>query len=349
MKKVAIVGKYAKVAGISLLTWQWTKRLVYWLIISAGTMSELVFLIASIWVSINANVHSFVLLFIDEETTKHLTELSTAAYVALPECIVGLACVVTISHARTFLHNKKDYRPVIWIVLYGLPTIVFLALSLFTLGHAVANTTFTMPTEWVVVRALAGYMFAFTSLLYTQLGVPQEKDRLAEKDAMIADLRHNFAVKLVLLRKKISNMAREWQDEKARLQRDASAKIADLEKENHRLTDLISQQNDVLDQQKRQQSELLNALDKSTRSALQAYSQECQNWLMSGIKSVSLDEVTRFSGHSKRKVNNAIAAGKIQPSPRNKNLFLVSSVREWLEQNPPNDEDTKPELYVVNG
>jgi hypothetical protein len=327
MKKINI-GGYAKGAGHSILTWEWTKRLLYWLIISAGTMSELVFLVASLWVSINANVHAFVLLFLPESVTIHITELATTAYVALPECIVGLAVVVTISHVRLWLSNKKDYRPFIWIVLYGLPTAVFLVLSLITLGNAVASVNFQMPTPLIVVRALAAFMFAFTSLIYTQLGLPQEKDRLAKKDALLEDLRREKDTK-------IADLARE-----------TGAKIADLEKENARLANLISQQNQDLQEQKKQQSELLNALDKSTKSALQAYSQECQDWLMSGIKSVLVDEIVRFSGHSKRKVNKAIADGKIQSTPRNENKFLITSVIEWLEQNPPSAE---PDLYVVNG
>lgn len=338
MAKMSI-GSLARGTGRSIITWEWTKRLLYWLIISAGTMSELVFLVASLWVSINANVHAFVLLFIPEEMTVHITELATTAYVALPECIVGLAVVVTISHTRLWLSNKRDYRPFIWAVLYGLPTVIFLILSLITLGNAVASVTFTMPTQLVVVRALAAFMFAFTSLIYTQLGIPQEKDRLAKKDALIEDLRAEKE-------KEIANLTQEKDAKLADLVRQTSAKIADQEKEIRRLTDLNNRQNDILEQQKRQQSELLNALDKSTRGALQAYSQECQDWLISGIKTASLDEITRFTGHSKRKLNNAIAAGKIQVSPRNKSLILVSSLTEWLEQNPPN---TEPDLYVVNG
>ncbi len=183
----------ARAAAHSLITWQWTRRLLHWIIISAGTMSECVFLVASLWVSVNANVHQFVLMFISEDATRFLTELATTAYVVLPECIVGLAVVVTLSHLRTWLYNKRDYRSAIWTALYGMPTVVFLFLSLVTLGCSVANATFEMPTWAVVTRALAGYMFAFTSLLYTQLGTPQERERLAHKDANITALQAEIA------------------------------------------------------------------------------------------------------------------------------------------------------------
>ncbi len=180
----------AKVVGHSLITWSWTKRLLHWIIISAGTMSECVFLVGVLWVSINANVHPFVLMFISEGTTTFLTYLATSAFVVLPECIVGMAVVITIGHIRTWKQNKRDYRALIWAVLYGLPTIVFLVLTLVTLGCSIANTTFIMPMPFVVIRALAAFIFAFTSLLYTQLGVPMEADRLSQKDGIIQDLQN---------------------------------------------------------------------------------------------------------------------------------------------------------------
>lgn len=314
----------------NLVTWEWTKKLLFWIIVSAGTMSELAFILASLWMSVNANVHPFIVhtLGISEDTSINLTYLATTAYVALPECIVVLAVITTIGHIRMVIYNSRAFWPWVWSVLCGLPALFFLILSMITLSNAVANVTFTMPTGWVVVRANAAFIYAFASLLYLWMGKKQEKDRLAEKDAMITDAQMKADQKL------------------ADLARDTGAKIADLEKENRRLADLISRQNQDLETQKKQQSDLLNALDKSSRSALQAYSQECIDWLMSGVKSVSAEDIIKFSGHSKRKVNKAIADSKFQPSPRNKNLYLIASVIEWLEQNPPNSE---PDLYVVNG
>src|ERR1700694_4747612 len=106
-----------------ILTWNWTKRLLYWIVLSAGTMDECVFLVASLWVTINAAVHRFVLLFLPESTTVHLSELATVAYVGLPECILALAIVTTISHIRTFAYNRSDKRALVWSILYGVPTV----------------------------------------------------------------------------------------------------------------------------------------------------------------------------------------------------------------------------------
>jgi hypothetical protein len=294
-------------------------------------MSELAFLVASLWMSVNASVHKFVLLFVNEQMTEHISELATTAYVALPELILALAVVTTLGHIRLWLYDRKNYTALIWAVLYGLPTLVFLVLSLVTVGCSVASITFQMPGPLVVIRALAGYMFAFTSLLYTQLGKPQERDRLTKKDVALAELAQ-----------------------------EKDAKIAELNAETTRLNKIISEQKAVIEEQKTAlaeskniQSELIKAAYKSTESALEAYGEECMNWLKSGVKTVSVEEITRYTGHSKRKIEGAINKGLLQLAPRNKELILTSSLVEWLKITPPTasrkDPDTAPLLHVVNG
>src|SRR6185312_8362099 len=112
-----------KAVGHSLFTWSWCKSLLYWLIISGGTMAELAFLIGAIWMSLNATVHPFILMFISEDQTRYLSFLATSAYVALPELIVSLAVIVTIGHIRMYVYNRKNWPEIIWIVLYGLPAV----------------------------------------------------------------------------------------------------------------------------------------------------------------------------------------------------------------------------------
>ncbi|MGH2478252.1 MAG: hypothetical protein ACRDHW_01140, partial [Ktedonobacteraceae bacterium] len=170
----------------SLITWAWTKRLLYWIVMSAGTASELVFLISAIWVSVNANVHPFVLTYLTEKQTEYFTYLATTGFVALPECIVGLAMITTIGHIKMWRVGGSS--SVLWSILFGVPTLIFLVLSLVTIGCSVANVTFVMPVFFVVVRALAAFIFAFSAFMYEFLGKPQERERLLEKDGMIAGL-----------------------------------------------------------------------------------------------------------------------------------------------------------------
>jgi len=95
---------------------------------------------------------------------------------------------------------------------------------------------------------------------------------------------------------------------------------------------------------------LINAVHKSSEDALQAYSEECLNWLRSGTKTVSLEEITRYTGHSKRKIEGAINKGYLQTASRNKELILVSSLVSWLKSVQPSTGKTEetPMLHIVN-
>lgn len=323
----------------SIVTWSWTKRLLYWIVMSAGTASELVFLLAAIWVSVNANVHGFVLTFLSEKQTIYLTYLATTSFVALPECIVGLAIVTTIGHIKMWKTGGKS--SIVWSILFGTPAFIFLALTLITIGCSVANVTFTMPTFFVVVRALAAFIFAFTAFIYHFLGQPQEHERLQEKESMIANMKQENAVMIANLHKEISEIRAEWQREKTRM-------ISDWQHETAYLKAEIEKQNEVLAESKKQNTMLLSAVNKSSETALQGYTEECLNWIKSGAKSVLLEDIIRYSGHSKRKIQGALNTGMLQKSPRNDNLILMSSVVKWLKQTPAKT-DTEPDLYVVNG
>lgn len=362
MATIAQQGKTikGKLKGIldNIVHWEWTKKLLHWIIISAGTMSECVFLIASLWVSINANVHQFVLLFVNENTTMHITELATTAYVALPECIVGLAVVTTLSHIRVWMYNKKDYRAVIWSVLYGLPTIVFLVLSLITLGCSVASVTFQMPTYLVVTRALAGYMFAFTSLLYTQLGVPQEKDRLQEKDDYIVRLKDNhleFVAQLRLekdtiitqLQKQIADITTQFKQENATslaaLGNDKDMVIYRLQQATNSHQETIRLLNEKLEiarekienaGQEKQQL-LLDIQRKGpqeTTAILEGKPQEIIEWLRStGRSTISISEVNQKTNLSKRKMLYASKHGGIRHT-KNEEIVYIDALIPWIAQ-----------------
>jgi hypothetical protein len=323
----------------SLITWSWTKRLLYWIIMSAGTASELVFLVATVWVIVNANVHPFILKVLSQAQTDNLTYLATTAFVALPVCIVGLGVVTTIGHVKMW--KKAGWTSVVWSILYGLPTLTFFSLDVVTLGFSVANSSFTMPLALVVTRALAAFIFGFTAFIYHFLGKPQEQERLQEKETIIADLQKESTFNIARLQQEIREIKAEWQKETSRLN-------ADWQHEKAQLNAEIENQNELLLESKKQQTMLLNAVNKSSDTALRGYSDEFITTLKSGIKTISVDDINRHTGHSKRKIQRAITDGLLQTAPRNNELIRVASLLEWLKQTPAKI-DTEPELYVVNG
>jgi predicted nuclease with TOPRIM domain len=188
-----------------------------------------------------------------------------------------------------------------------------------------------MPAIGVIARALAGYMYAFISLLYTQLGTPQEADRLKEKDGMIETLRQ-----------RVASLTNEMTAQAARLN-------AELDAQTSRLTGELNELKERFDRSKKAETELQNALHKSADEALEAYGAGVIAWLNSGVKSVFIDDVTRFTGHSKRRIQNAITAKKLQTPTRGEGRVLVDSLKKWLEETPPPDTKTEPALHIVNG
>lgn len=337
-------GEAAKGVLRSLITWSWTKRLLNWIILSAGTGAELAFLIASVWMSINANAHAFVLNFLAQSQTDNLSSLATIMYVALPECIVFLAVQTTLSHFFLVMHHRKDadkelfFAELAWTILYGMPAILFVVLSVLTLSLSVLSKNVTLPDWAVVLRALGGYEYAFVAFLYVGNGAPKLKREMAKRDNLIADLRQ------------------ENENNLQKLAQEKDAIIADLQKDVSYLKDHTANQKMLLDQLKKSEQELLNEVNKSSELALEAYGEECINWLHSGVKSVSLEDITRFTGHSKRKIDNALTAGKLRYPPRNKdrNLVLIDSLIDWLKETPPSDRNSKTgehpalRLHVVN-
>jgi hypothetical protein len=315
----------------NLIHWRWTKALLYWIILSAGTMSELAFLIASLWVTINASVHRLVLVFVPETVAFHLTELATAAYVVLPEAILCLACVTTISHLKTWFY-ERSLTALLWAFLYGLPTLVFLVLSLITLGFSVLSVTFTLPQPLVVVRALAGFVYAFVALLYWQLGHEQEADRLSKRDLKNAELEKN-------IQRLTDLIARQKLEFELLIAREREVLNQDLEN--------LKAENESL---KKRNHEIFSVKNEGDESALQALSPKVLAWLNTGSKTTNVEEINLVTGRSKNQILYAIKTGKLRHAPRNEKLMLKTSVKDWLLKTPRlvnDDVDTPPSLHAI--
>lgn len=332
----------------NLYSWEWTKALVYWLILSAGTASDLVFLLASLWMSVNANVHGLVLHYMSEDTATYLTYLATTAYVALPIFIVGLAVVQTVSHLKMW--NTGGFWSKLWAIIFGIPALTFLVMDFVTISCSVVNVTFTMPTFFVVLRADSAFIFAFGSLIFFFLGKPQEKERLAEKENIIDNLRAEMAAITAAFGQEKDSLLAQFSQEKRSL-------LAGFSQEKDSLLAKIDVQNDEIESLKtllvetqKGFTELHRAVNKSEDAALEAFGEECIHWLKTGDKSATAEEIARYTGFSKRKINNAIEAGKLQTTTRNKGLYLKTSVVSWLKTVSPERETEAdiPALRLIN-
>lgn len=302
----------------NIRTWQWTKALLYWLVISAGTMSELAFMAAALWISINASVHALILNVMSESLSRGITQFSTAAYVALPELILGLAIVTTISHFKTWRYSK-DTICLAWAILYAIPTTVFLILSAITLWYSVNNASFILPPAGVSIRAMAGYWYALLSLLYWRLGQPQEKERLQKKDTLLTALT----------------------EEKEKMQASYQSEIAGIRDE---MASLYKQLEVAIAEKKSAYTQL----HQHSEDALQAWGENVISLLNQQDKTILIDDIARETGLHRRVFLRAIEGKEVQIKGTNKDRIWTPSLREWLERHPPKDGYSRPNLHVVN-
>lgn len=328
----------------NLYTWQWTKSLVYWLIISAGTASELAFLVSSLWMSVNANVHPFILTIMSEGNASYLTYLATVCYVSLPIFIVGLATILTVQQVKMWKINKTS---IVWSILFGLPAITFLVMDMFTIGAAVANVDFIMPQPFVVIRALSAFTFAFSSFLYNGLGKPGERERLATKDGLLATLRTEMTAALQKLAEEkeqiIAGLLGEKKTLLATFNQEKESLLAKIDVQRDEIESLKS----LLTETQKGFTELHRAVNKSEDTALEAYGEECVAWLKGPAKSAKAEEITRYTGIGTAKINNALKRGDLKVTPNNKELILMSSLIQWLRNLASSDRKTDPNIPAL--
>jgi len=289
-----------------ILSWRWVKQFLYWLIISAGTMAECCFLIASLWMSVNSSVHPMILTMMDEKQSVQISYIATTIFTALPELIVMMALVTTINHCKDIRFQKDKWYTFVWPILFGLPTLVFLFISVLTVSCSVLKVNYVMPDWGIVSRALSGYVFAVVYLLYEKLGEP-----------CYASERKGLEAEVDQLQARIDMLVADHSAEKQMLIAEHSMKIEDL-------TTML-----------KTQSQQVNLLAEKASSlelrGLENYPKVVNDWIEKGAKTVSLGEIEVTTGHSKRQINAAVKSGKLAKDNRNKGLIRVSSVIEWLK------------------
>jgi len=283
----------------NIIHFEWTVSLLKWIILVTGTMSECAFLIASIYICLNSGVHNLLLAIMPESMTVRLSELSTAIFIALPECIVFLAVVKTISHFRSWRQTKEKVC-FVWFVLFGLPTVTFAVLTVVTIGESVLQVGFLLPPYMVVIRALSAYFFAFVALLYQQIGIPMEVNRLQEKDRLIDEY---------------------------------GSQISELQDQNKEISSSLKEKNLAIEKLNAELCNLQNENIETRKLASVAISQDNFSWLLSQ-KSVCIEEAISRFGVSKNRIMTAIKNGNLQLTTRNKDRIVAASLHEWLEEKP---------------
>jgi len=293
--------------ALYILSWQWVKKFLYWLVVSAGTVSECIFLMASLWISVNATVHPLMLKVVSEAVSETLSQLSVASFTSLPEVIVGLAFVTTYGHIKTYCLHKKS-SALTWGILFGLPTLVFMVLSLWTLGSSSLHIGYEMPPFIIATRALSGYLYGFLSMIFVLIGKPDYADLVSSKESII------FNLEEIIVNQR-EKMEAEIEQQKNKMQTIISNLTNELETVNVRLIESTNQTR-----------RLVQRAESLERTGIEDYPNVISEWIEKGVKT----EVAAITGHSKRRLCKA----PFQRHNRNKDLIIVSSVIDWLKTAP---------------
>ena len=98
------------------------------------------------------------------------------------------------------------------------------------------------------------------------------------------------------------------------------------------------------------QQEMQSALHKASEDALEALPEGVALWVAHGVKTVSIDDVTRQTGLTNQKVRGAITRGLLQTTSRNKELIMVASLVPWLKSvgSLTGKTEELPTLHLVN-
>ncbi len=292
--------KRAKAFYQGFISGMWFVHIVRQLVVTGGNIAESAFLLATLWVIVNAVAHDLVTWILSSHDIELVNNLSTIAFGALPELILISVIGVSISHWRTAI-KQRDKISGVWAVLYSIPTGFFVVITVTALTTFVSTKGtqyISMDPIWLVIRCLSGWLYAVVNMLFQQLGKPYHASQLAEKDSQINQL----------------------QTQIDRLNQDLQTRVSELSNE--------------LKARNEQVNLLTERASSVNREALENYPKVLNEWVEKNVKTASVEEIEAITGQSKRRINIAIKAGKLTKDNRNKDLIRVSSVIEWLKTAP---------------
>lgn len=154
---------------------EWVIDLARWLITTGGNIAESAFLLATVYVTINTVAHQLIAWLVPDNVVIVLNQVSVIAFSVLPELIIFAAIKVTFDHFKMAFSTKR-FDAWVWSVLYLLPTVVFLMLTIVTISSFVnveavnANGAPQATGVMLVVRCLAGWSYGMLQMLWVRLG-----------------------------------------------------------------------------------------------------------------------------------------------------------------------------------
>jgi hypothetical protein len=309
-----------------LISGIWFVNITRQIIVTGGNIAESAFLLATLWVITNSVAHPLLTWFLSIHIIELLNYLAAIAFSALPELILIPVIIVCFTHWYTGLKHQNK-ASIVWAILYSIPTLFFFVMTIIAITTFVSTggTHFTpIDGTQLVIRCLSGWIYAVINMLFDKLGSPHYGSIIDSLKQEIESEREQTSQTVLELNEQIEKQKARYTTEIEELKARFEDVIERLNTENDSFKTLLtSQQNKLIHLEERASSLVLEPLERN-------YPLAKTEWIDKSVKSVSLDEIVRITGVSKRKIQNAT----LRKTGRNGELYLVSSVIEWLKTIP---------------
>ena len=323
----------------------WFVQIMRQVIITGGNIAESAFLLATLWVIVNAVAHALLTWYMPTHMIELVNYLSVIAFSALPELIIIPVIIICFSHWSVAI-GRKDFAAGVWAVLYTIPAIFFLIMTIIAITTFVSTGgTHFVPADGIqlVIRCLSGWMYAVVNMLFKKLGEPHYASRfedletaLAQKQEEIEQVKSHFENALRIAN---SNFQIAIQAKQSEFEDRLNLIMEQSKSEIERFQNLLESQN-------AQVQKLSERASSLTATGLENYPKVQIELVEKQVKTVSADVLSELTGISKRQI---ASARTLQRHNRNKDLILVASVIDWLKTAPlpANKAEQNTELPAV--
>jgi hypothetical protein len=313
----------------------YARKIASWLFVSCENLADLVSTLAFLFF-----VFRFVVQAVLPGMDKHVFDIPTIIAMLGIGFVPELLLVKTIFEFRELgrLAESGKKGVVFWRNIYAINAFNFSVITIITVVQIIAAISSIQLYQIIDASALGYRIVAVilftvsTKLFEAENGVGFSKDiqsltaALAEQKALFSTAKKQID--------QLNEVIRSLQLKEANLQHERDHYCQQVERKTSLLdekTGEIERQKSLLEEYKHQNAQLQKEAKKADDNALEAYSEECRNWLKSGIKTATVEDIARYTGHTKRKILSA----KLPVSTRNKELIVVASLISWLQNNPP--------------
>lgn len=334
MDKFKKVWAYVQKAWTFIFNGHFMVSFVRWMTLTGGNIAESMFLLATLWVTVNAVAHPLLTRILPTVTIETTNYLAITAFSIVPELIIIPLIITCYSHWALVV-RRKSKPAVLWGVLYTLPAVVFLFVTITTISSFVsAKGTIDVHLDGtqLVIRCLSGWWFSTVNMLFAQSGKQQYADMLDEKDAKITEITETFAAE----KYRIND---EFTKHQSAMEESFHKQKADMEDVIERLKGDLGTVTVRLEEQSNQARRLAQRAESLERNGLEDYPNVIKEWIDKDVKTATIDQIAEVTGHPKRKLIKV----PFQRHNRNKDLIIVSSVVDWLKVTP------SPETSHQNG